>query len=75
MGPWSWKWGGELNEEKEVRVIKPVNLLASASNLSQAVKYSEVRVSNPQGLCLYLDWCKPNLQARDEEFKIIDKER
>jgi len=32
-----------------------VNSLASVPNLSQVVKYSEVRVSNPQGLCLYLD--------------------
>ena len=37
-------------------------------------KYSEVRVSNPQGLCLYLDWCKTNLQAIDKEFKIKDEE-
>ena len=32
-----------------------VNSLASAPNLSQVVKYSEVLVLNPQGLCLYLD--------------------
>ena len=49
--------------------------LASAPNLSQVVKYLEVRVSNPHGLCLYLDCWKHNLQARDKEFKITDKER
>jgi len=30
---------------------------------------------NPQRLCWYLDWFKPNLQAKDKEFKIEDKER
>ena len=50
---------------------KLVNQLASVPILWQVVKYSEVRVSNPQGLCLYLDWCKPNLKARDKE--IIDR--
>ena len=32
-----------------------VNSLASVPNLSQVVKYSEVRVSNPHELCLYLN--------------------
>jgi len=35
----------------------------------------KARVLSPHGLCLYLDWFKPNLQARDKEFKIEDKER
>jgi len=48
-----------------------VNSLVSTPNLSQVIKYSEVPVSNRHVLCLYLDWCKPNLQARDKEFKII----
>ena len=34
---------------------KLVNLLASVPNLLQVVKYSKVRVSNPQELCWYLD--------------------
>ena len=60
---------------KDRKIEVTVNSLASASNYSQVIKYLEVRVLNPQRLCLYLDWCKPNLQARDKEFKIIDKER
>ena len=52
-----------------------VNSLASVPNLSQVVKYSEVRVSNPQGLCLYLDWCKLKLQEINKEIKIKDEER
>jgi len=42
-------------EGYEAKGKEDVNSLASVPNLSQVVKYSEVRVSNPQGLCLYLD--------------------
>jgi len=48
---------------------------SKCTKLSQVVKYSKVRMSNPHRLCLYLDWCKFNLEARDKEFKIKDKER
>jgi len=53
-----------ISKSKEIKIVgsktqkntmSTVNSLTSVPNLSQVVKYSEVRVPNPQGLCLYLD--------------------
>jgi len=45
----------QVFEMKDLGLQKLVDSLASVPNLSQVVKYSKVRVSNPHGFCLYLD--------------------